>query len=230
MTQTITKQINISPHGIPKIIHLSQYDKGSRVLSLELYEESGTFSIPSGSTVTIRGTKPDHTGFEYSCTYSGSVVTVTVQDQMTAVAGNVPCEVRITGSDGSILGTANFTLAVKRSALASDVTVSKTELPLIEKAGQNVQEIESLLVQTKTSEANAAKSATAASKSASAAAASETAAKTSEINAANSAKAAATSEKNAMSATPDGYQELASTFNAIGLYVDEDGDICQKDD
>lgn len=206
MAQTITEQINISPHGIPNIIHLSQYDKGSRILSFELYDENGAYSIPSGSTVTIRGTKPDHTGFEYSCTYSGSAVTVTVQDQMTAVAGNVPCEVRITGSDGSILGTANFTLAVERSALASDVTISKTELPLVEKACQNVQKIESLLVQTKTSETNASKSAASAATSASNAQSSEAnakssqnAAKTSETNAATSASNAKASESNAKS-------------------------------
>lgn len=44
--------------------------------------------------------------------------------------------------------------------------------------------------------------------------------------AASSAAAAAASEKNAMSATPDGYSKLASTFNALGLYVDSDGYPC----
>lgn len=44
--------------------------------------------------------------------------------------------------------------------------------------------------------------------------------------AASSATSAAASEKNAMSATPDGYSKLASTFNALGLYVDSDGYPC----
>ena len=46
-------------------------------------------------------------------------------------------------------------------------------------------------------------------------------------NAAQSASAAAESAKNAMSSTPDGYSTLASTFNALGLYVDSEGYMCQ---
>lgn len=45
-----------------------------------------------------------------------------------------------------------------------------------------------------------------------------------------SAKQAADSAANAMSGTPDGYADLAKTFNALNLYVDEDGDVCQKEE
>ena len=63
--------------------------------------------------------------------------------------------------------------------------------------------------------------------SASSASTSATNAAASEANASNSAAAAAISEANAFSGTPEGYAELASTFNALGLYVDSDGYICQ---
>ena len=65
------------------------------------------------------------------------------------------------------------------------------------------------------------------SNSASAADASAKNAAQSATDAAGYAGAAAESAKNAMSATPDGYSTLASTFNALGLYVDSEGYMCQ---
>ena len=74
---------------------------------------------------------------------------------------------------------------------------------------------------------SAAQSAGQAAASASSASTSATNAAASEANASNSAAAAAISEANAFSGTPEGYAELASTFNALGLYVDSDGYTCQ---
>ena len=46
--------------------------------------------------------------------------------------------------------------------------------------------------------------------------------------AAESEKKAETYMKNAFSGTPEGYEQLAQTINALGLNVDSDGYICQK--
>ena len=227
MAQTITVKLSITPGGIPPVIHLSQYDKTARTLSFLLVDETGTYTVPSGASATIRGTKPDHTGFMYGCTIYGTTVSVAVQDQMTVCAGRVSCELRIAGSDGSILGTANFWLAIEATALADDVPVSKTDLPLVEKAAENI-DTATAAAKTATAKANeATSSATAAANSASAAADSATKSADSATASAASAEAAAASEKNAMSATPDGYSKLAETFNALGLYVDSDGYPCQ---
>ena len=213
MTQTIRRDLNITPGGIPPVIHLSQYDKASRTLVFTLADFSGEYAPETGAIATVRGTKPDHTGFEYKATLSGSTVTIPVEDQMTAVGGTTTCEIRITGSDGSILGTANFILEVERTALSSDTVISETELPVVEKAAQNANNIfiwhaqtetymknaEASATSAKTSETNASASAKAAKTSETNAAALETASKTSETNASNSAKAASSGATQAAS-------------------------------
>lgn len=133
ITQSIN--LNLIPGGVLPRINVSQYDKGSRTLIFNLYNRSTAFIIPGNSTITIQGTKADKTGFQYECTYSGSVVTADLEQQMTVFAGDVICELVITNS-GNILGSANFVLNVEEAALADDVIISETELPLIEKASQ----------------------------------------------------------------------------------------------
>lgn len=133
ITQSIN--LNLIPGGVLPRINVSQYDKGSRTLVFNLYNGSTAFIIPGNSTITIQGTKADKTGFQYECTYSGSVVTADLEQQMTVFAGDVICELVITNS-GNILGSANFVLSVEEAALADDVIISETELPLIEKASQ----------------------------------------------------------------------------------------------
>ena len=129
--QTQTVNLNLTPSGVPPIVHLKQYDRESRTITCTVYDGSALFSAPSGASATIRGTKPDNTGFEYAATISGSTVTFTVQTQMTVLAGDVPAEIRIT-SGSQILGTATIILRVEKSALSSDTDISETELPLIE--------------------------------------------------------------------------------------------------
>ena len=88
--------------------------------------------------------------------------------------------------------------------------------------------IEKAAAEEATSSKNsAATSATSATQSANNASTSATNAAASALSASNSAAAAAISEANAFSGTPEGYAELASTFNALGLYVDSDGYTCQ---
>lgn len=150
-------KLNLIPDQVPLSVWCSQYDADSRIFQFEIYKGSELYTIPGGSTVTVRGTKQDNTGFEYSCTYDGSVANVIVKDQMTIFAGKVPCEVRIAnGSD--ILGTANFNLMVERTPLDTDVTISETDLPLLEEAEQNAIRAEAAASQAATVLASAVKS------------------------------------------------------------------------
>lgn len=128
--------LNLIPNKVPVIVNASQYDKTSRTLEFTIYDDTELFTIPSGSTVTIRGTKPDKTGFEYPCTFNGSVVSVDIQNQMTVISGKIPVEIRIVNS-GNILGTANFILNVECTTLVDDTIISETDLPLLEEAEQN---------------------------------------------------------------------------------------------
>ena len=187
---TQTHDLNLIPGSVPPVVHVTQYDKTARTLVFNLWDGETSFSVPSGAAVTIRGTKPDGNGFEYTATASGSTVSMDLQQQMATCAGSVRCEVRI-ASGTQIIGTADFILAVKPSALNESTPLSETELPLIEKAAEGAAKIEANLSASNTAASNAAKSASQAASSASAASASEKSASDSAASAAASATTAA---------------------------------------
>lgn len=139
ITQTIN--LNLIPGGVLPRINVSQYDKGSRMLNFNIYNGSVLFNIPTGSTITIQGTKPDHTGFQYSCEYEGSVVTADLEQQMSVISGEVTCEITI-NKDLQLIGTGNFILNVEPAAVKDDTVISETELPLIEQAIEAAAEAE----------------------------------------------------------------------------------------
>ncbi len=121
-------------------LHVSQYNKGQAVECL-IYDGNSPIEIPSGATAMVNGTKPDNTGFEYSATASGSTVTFTITEQMTAVAGEVTCEVVIF-KDEERVGTINFLLVVEPAALADDTVISETDLPVIQRIPEYLAEAE----------------------------------------------------------------------------------------
>lgn len=132
ITQSIN--LNLIPGGVLPRLNVSQYDKGSRVLQFNLFSGSFPFEVPDGSTVTIQGTKKDMTGFQYPCTYQGSLVVSDLYDQMTVLAGEVTTELVITDTNLNILGTCNFIIDVEQAALSKDIPISETELPLLQEA------------------------------------------------------------------------------------------------
>ena len=187
---TQTHDLNLIPGSVPPVVHVTQYDKTARTLVFNLWDGETSFSVPSGAAVTIRGAKPDGNGFEYTATASGSTVSMDLQQQMATCAGSVRCEVRI-ASGTQIIGTADFILEVKPSALNESTPLSETELPLIEQAAEGAAKIEANLSASNTAASNAAKSASQAASSASAASASEKSASDSAASAAASATTAA---------------------------------------
>lgn len=126
ITQTIN--LNLIPGAVPPRVNVTQYDEGSRTIVANLYNGTSTFAPSAGTTAKVKGTKPDKHGFEYDATISGRTVEIDLTQQMSCVAGDVPCEVELTLGD-EVLGTGTFVLRVKASALADDTDISETELP-----------------------------------------------------------------------------------------------------
>lgn len=161
-----TLKLNLIPGGVLPRVNVSQYDAGSRTINATLYNGPSLFTIPTGASISVRGTKKDNTGFAYDCTWSGSVATFVITDQMTVFPGEVLTELSI-DYNGQTLGTVNFVIWVEESTLKSDIDISETEIPAI-------------IALAREQEENAAQSAAAAAES-------EENAATSETNAANSA-------------------------------------------
>ena len=121
------RNINMYP-GVraPERIHLSQYDSDF-TLVFSLYSSAGSFSVDSGTTAMIRGTKGDGNGYSANASLSGTTVTVQGNNQMTAVAGPNTFELVLTRS-GKVLSTANFILDVEPASMDADTIESKTVL------------------------------------------------------------------------------------------------------
>lgn len=167
----IEQKINIDmiPGGPLPIVQASQFDVQTNAVTFTLYRGSELFTLPAGAGVLVNGKKPDSTGFSYSAaSASGSTVRINVTKQMTAVFGDVICELRISSGQQDV-GTCNFILRVERSPL-DDAVISETVLPLIEQAAEIAATISEYAETVAQEAAAASQSATAAATSAASAA------------------------------------------------------------
>lgn len=125
-------ELNLIPYVSPLVkVNVSQYDRGSRELAFKFVKGETPFSIPSDASVKIQGLKGDDNAFEYAMTVSGNEAVIALQEQMTAVAGQVVCQIVLTKEDGSLLGTANFMLSVEPSPIDEDAITSETDIPIL---------------------------------------------------------------------------------------------------
>lgn len=158
--------LNVVPSGVRPVIHCSQYDNNLSAIRFKLYKENAEFVIPSGAAVIINGHKPDNTGFSYAASaISGNMATINVTQQMTAVYGDVLCELRVRTSN-QIIGTLNFILRVEPAPLQDDTILSETDIPLIEQAVDIAANLAEYIQATYTNAAAAEASANAAAISA----------------------------------------------------------------
>lgn len=153
MKITQSYNIDLVPNGSPLVVNVSQYDKGSRTLEFHLFKDNVAYTPDAGVSANISGMKPDGTGFMYAMTVDGSVASVDVTEQMTAVFGVCPCEIRLVDTGGNILGSMNFSLAVEKAALDDEMVISDSDIPVFE----------NLLSQAQTAAAEATDAASAAS-------------------------------------------------------------------
>lgn len=157
--------LDMIPGDVPLVVKVSQYDVQSRIINFDLFQGDTPYVVNSG-TVSVRGGKPDGTAFEYSCSRStnisgGTRVSMTVEEQMTILNGNIPCELRISAGS-QILGTANFILYVEKSPM-NEEAISETELPLLmnvaEEAKQSAANAQTYASNAATSAENALRTA-----------------------------------------------------------------------
>lgn len=157
ITQAIN--LNLIPGQVLPRVNVSQYDSGTRTLQMTLFNGEQIFNVPNGASGFIQGTKPDRTGFQYAATVTAgsNIVTIDITQQMTAVKGEVVCELVLANDDDRI-ATVNFIIYVEPAALADDTIISETELPLIEEAAELAQEIGPIVEQVE-ADANRAETA-----------------------------------------------------------------------
>ena len=131
--------LDMVPGGRRTEVWLNQYDEDFE-LKINLIARQGTFTVETGTTAAIRGTKPDGNGFSADCTLEGTVVTVTGDQQMTVAAGKAAFELTLYRS-GKELNTANFTVYIERAALDKDTVSSKSQTRELSEIEDNAEEL-----------------------------------------------------------------------------------------
>lgn len=137
----VSKSLNLylgAPAEVQRPVYVSQNDTGWSFVCT-IYSGSQVWTIPSGTTATINGSKPDGSAFTYDCTISGNTVTAPCEEQMTVVPGHVACELKF-AQGGKVIATANFRMIVEESP-TGEYKPSETELAALDNALDEVQTI-----------------------------------------------------------------------------------------
>lgn len=140
VTQTI--DINLVPGISAPVANVSQYDVG-RQITFNLYNGTEAYTPTAGAVIVCNGTKSNGTGFASSTTWSGNVVTVTTDAQMTDFAGISRCELVITV--GSVrVGTANFLMKVEQAGVSEDTEFDPAQIAYVADALATLGSTESI--------------------------------------------------------------------------------------
>ena len=133
-------RVDVTPGGVPLIIHVSQYDAGLRQFVFTPYDKGVAMAKIAGATVTIEATKPDGYAVQHPCTYNNDgTITYTLREQLAAREGQVWSKLTWRGSNGEILGAKAIVWAVDMAGIEDGAIVSDSDLPLIEQAAEILQ-------------------------------------------------------------------------------------------
>ena len=123
-----TYKLDITPGGIPLVIHISQYDVGLREYTFQPYTSVGEFEYVAGATVTLEATKPDGFAVIHECSYfSDGRITYILQDQLAAKPGKVWSKIVI-HDDENILGTGTIIWIVDEAGVRDDAIISDSDM------------------------------------------------------------------------------------------------------
>ena len=137
-----TYPLDMVPGGAQKtVVRLNQYDEDF-TLVFDLYASNGEFTLQSGTTAKIRGTKPDGNGYSVDCTVNieNGTVTVTGDVQITAASGKGFFELTLY-KNGKELNTANFVVWVEAAALDKTTVASDSKVAELYAIEDNAEEI-----------------------------------------------------------------------------------------
>ena len=111
----------------PIVINVSQRDDVGRTISFQLFNSSGSWSLPEDAIITLEGTKPDKKVFVAKGQYADNIVTFVIRKQMTAVSGRVRCKVKVTSGEKEV-ESAPIILKVDAAGIKEDADISKSDI------------------------------------------------------------------------------------------------------
>lgn len=151
--------LNLIPGGVNKVVHVNQVNDNIEI-QFQIMNGSQPYNVTEGVSCTIRGTKGDSYGYtaEAATTVGSNVVTVTLTEQLTAVAGGCNVfELVFVGAENSMkVSTENFILAVERAALGEDTVISDSDLAYAAQVLDQLQSVGAVNAQVQQNKANIA--------------------------------------------------------------------------
>ena len=142
-----------------KVIHVNQVNENIEI-QFRIMNGAQPFNVPEGVSCTIRGTKGDNFGYaaNVAVTAGSNIVTVTLTEQLTAVAGagNVFELVFVGASDDMKVSTENFLLDVERAALGENTVISDSDLAYADQVLDQLQSVGAVNAQVQQNKANIA--------------------------------------------------------------------------
>ena len=131
--------LNLKDLSVVPAIHVTKLDSGLRAFEFHLYDEDEKYEIPTNISITFQGTKPDKNGFVYGCSYSENVVTVNCTEQMTAVEGQVRCNLVLVDTNKNRIASFLIYLFVLPIAVDEDTVISDSDLDYIQQVLNLIQ-------------------------------------------------------------------------------------------
>lgn len=126
--------INITPNGVPLVIHISQYDVGLRTFVFTPYTSAGTFTPDTAVSATLEGTKPDGNIIIHNCEYDSATgqITYTIQEQLAAVAGRVWSKIVLRDTNGNAIGYTAIVWLVDMAGVVDGAVASESDISALQ--------------------------------------------------------------------------------------------------
>jgi len=138
-------KLNLVPSGAMPVVYINQYDYGIPK-TFDIFDGDQAYAIPTGYSVTLRATKPDGYGITTAGSYTvgQNVVSVTIPQQLTAVAGKAICELVFANANNVRVGTINFVLSIEPAALSDNTVISDSDIAYAEEVLDQLQSVQAL--------------------------------------------------------------------------------------
>ncbi len=138
---TYTYSLDMVPSNVKTIVSLNQGDEDFTLI-FNLYASRGSFTLESGTTAMIKGTKPDGNGYSVDATIDvlNSTVTVAGDLQMTAAAGKGVFELSLYHGTKKLYSS-NFYIVIEHAALDKTTVASDSKVAELYAVEDNAEEI-----------------------------------------------------------------------------------------
>lgn len=121
-------------------VHAKQGDAYSRRIRFDIFNGAAAWTVPGGTVAEFHAYKPDGTFCDADAIISGNAVYVTLDEQVTAVPGQVRAEVTLTNG-GYILSTFLVYIIVQAAAVPDDAIESQVEITAYREIVEQISEI-----------------------------------------------------------------------------------------